>query len=98
MRLAATAADEDPSHQSLRPGGNDAVADPDRAEMHAHQDCPGCRGSAVVKTPDSMGIDVVRTLIVIAQKPAVVKVTVTVVPEVADYLNNRKRHELTLVT
>ena len=52
----------------------------------------------MVKTPDSMGIDVVRTLIVIAQKPAVVKVTVTVAPEVADYLNNRKRHELTLVT
>jgi len=60
----------------------------------AYQDCPCCRGSAVVKTPESMGIDVVRTLIVIAQKPAVVKVTVTVAPEVADYLNNRKRHEL----
>jgi Ribonuclease G/E len=33
-------------------------------------------------------------LIVVAQKPSVVKVTVTVSPDVADYLNNRKRHEL----
>ena len=38
----------------------------------AYQDCPCCRGSAVVKTPESMAIDVVRTLIVIAQKPAIV--------------------------
>ena len=60
----------------------------------AYQDCPCCRGSAVVKTPESMAIDVVRTLIVVAQKPAVAKVTVTVAPAVADYLNNRKRHEL----
>jgi Ribonuclease G/E len=41
-----------------------------------------------------MAIDVVRLLIVIAQKPAIVQVTVTVAPDVADYLNNRKRHEL----
>ena len=60
----------------------------------AYQDCPCCRGSAVVKTPESMAIDVVRTLIVIAQKPAIVRVAVTVATDVADYLNNRKRHEL----
>jgi Ribonuclease G/E len=41
-----------------------------------------------------MGIDVVRTLIVIAQKPSIVRVSVTVAPAVADYLNNGKRHEL----
>jgi ribonuclease E len=60
----------------------------------AYKDCPCCRGSAVVKTPESMAIDVVRLLIVIAQKPAIVQVRVTVAPEVADYLNNRKRHDL----
>ena len=43
---------------------------------------------------ESMAIDVVRTLIVIAQKPSIVRVTVSVATEVADYLNNRKRHEL----
>ncbi len=60
----------------------------------AYKDCPCCNGSAVVKTPESMAIDVVRLLIVIAQKPQIVKVSVTVDPGVADYLNNRKRHEL----
>ncbi len=60
----------------------------------AYQDCPCCRGSAVVKTPESMAIDVVRTLIVIAQKPSIVRVAVSVAQAVADYLNNRKRHEL----
>ena len=60
----------------------------------AYQDCPCCRGSAVVKTPESMAIDVVRALIVIAQKPSIVRVTVSVASAVADYLNNRKRHEL----
>ena len=60
----------------------------------AYKDCPCCRGSAVVKTPESMAIDVVRLLIVIAQKPAIVQVRVTVNTEVAEYLNNRKRHDL----
>ena len=60
----------------------------------AYKDCPCCHGSAVVKTPESMAIDVVRLLIVAAQRPQIGKVTVTVDGEVADYLNNRKRHEL----
>ena len=60
----------------------------------AYKDCPCCHGSAVVKTPESMAIEVVRLLIVIAQRPAIVQVRVIVAPEVADYLNNRKRHDL----
>ncbi len=57
-------------------------------------ECPSCGGSAVVKTPESMAIDVVRLLIVAAQRPQITRVTVHVASEVADYLNNRKRHEL----
>ncbi len=60
----------------------------------AYTDCPCCRGSGVVKTPESMAIDVVRLLIVASQQPSIVKVAVTVAEDVADYLNNRKRHEL----
>ncbi|MEI8372281.1 MAG: Rne/Rng family ribonuclease [Planctomycetota bacterium] len=60
----------------------------------AYKDCPCCHGSAVVKTPESMAIDVMRLLIVIAQKPAIAQVRVSVAPDVADFLNNRKRHEL----
>ena len=57
-------------------------------------DCPGCRGTGVVKTPESMAIEVIRLLILVSQHPQIVKVTVTVAMEVADYLNNKKRREL----
>ncbi len=60
----------------------------------AYQDCPCCHGSAVVKSPESMAIDVVRLLIVAAQRPQIAKVAVTVAPAIADYLNNRKRNQL----
>ena len=60
----------------------------------AYTECPGCGGVGVVKTPESMAIDIVRLLILASQRPAIARVTVTAAEEVADYLNNRKRHEL----
>ena len=57
-------------------------------------DCPGCRGTGVVKTPESMAIEVVRLLILTSQRPEITSVTVTVAEEVANYLNNKKRREL----
>ncbi len=59
-----------------------------------YKDCPGCSGSGVVKTAESMAIEVVRLLILAAQHEEVAKVTVTVADDVATYLNNRKRREL----
>ena len=41
-----------------------------------------------------MALEVIRLLIVAGQKPNIVKVTITVSEEVADYLNNRKRSEI----
>jgi ribonuclease E len=60
----------------------------------AYMECPSCNGSAVVKTPESMAIDVVRLLILASQREPIVKVTLNVSAPVADYLNNRKRHDL----
>jgi ribonuclease E len=60
----------------------------------AYTQCPSCCGTGVVKTPESMSLEVIRLLIVAAQRPAISKVVVTVAESVADYLNNRKRHEL----
>jgi ribonuclease E len=57
-------------------------------------DCPGCSGTGVVKTAESMAIEVVRTLILASQQEDVAKVAVTVSDEVATYLNNKKRREL----
>jgi ribonuclease E len=59
-----------------------------------YKDCPGCTGSGVVKTAESMAIEVVRLLILTAQYEDVAKVTVTVSDDVATYLNNKKRREL----
>ncbi len=60
----------------------------------AYSECPSCGGSGVVKTPESMSIDVVRLLILASQRPQVHRVIITVAEDVADYLNNRKRIEL----
>ena len=48
-----------------------------------------------MKTAESMAIEVIRKLIMCAQHANVSKVTVTVEEEVASYINNRKRRELT---
>jgi len=60
----------------------------------AYMECPSCGGSAVVKTPESMAIDVVRLLILASQREPIANVTLRVSDEVADFLNNRKRHDL----
>ena len=57
-------------------------------------DCPCCRGTGLVKTPESMAIEVVRLLIRVTQRSEIEQVTVTVAIDVVDYLNNKKRHEL----
>jgi ribonuclease E len=60
----------------------------------AYTECPSCGGVGMVKTPESMSIDVVRLLILASQREAIARVTITVSEETADFLNNRKRHEL----
>ena len=62
-----------------------------------YKDCPCCSGRGVVKKAESMSIEVIRMLMLAAQKPEVNRVTVRVNDEVASYLNNRKRKEITLL-
>ena len=72
------------TRQRIRPGLKRSV----------FKDCPGCGGSGVVKTSESMAIEVIRMLMVAAQLDDVKRVTVTVADDVASYLNNKKRREL----
>jgi ribonuclease E len=58
------------------------------------KDCTCCHGTGVVKTAESMAIEVVRLLILASQREDISRVTVTVSDEVATYLNNKKRREL----
>ena len=59
-----------------------------------YQDCPCCTGTGVVKTAESMAIEVVRMLMLAAHREDVARVSVTVADEVATYLNNKKRREI----
>ena len=58
------------------------------------QDCPCCHGRGVVKTAESMAIEVVRKLMLTRYHDDMTRLTVRVNDEVATYLNNRKRREL----
>jgi len=57
-------------------------------------ECPLCSGTGMVKSPESMAIDVVRLLMLASQRQEITQVDVSVAEEVAHYLNNRKRHDL----
>ena len=59
-----------------------------------YKECPGCTGTGVVKSAESMAIEVIRKLIMAAQDTRVTKLSVTIEEEVASYINNRKRREL----
>ncbi len=59
-----------------------------------YEDCPCCKGRALVKTAESMSIEVTRLLMLACQQPGVCKIQVRVNENVATYLNNRKRREL----
>lgn len=57
-------------------------------------DCPHCRGSGLVKTPESMSLDVMRRLAIATHDQRVVRIELTVHGDVAFYLNNRKRRSM----
>jgi len=59
-----------------------------------YEDCPCCRGRALVKTAESMSIEVTRLLMLACQQHGAAKVVVRVNENVAAYLNNRKRREI----
>ncbi len=59
-----------------------------------YEDCPCCQGRAVVKTGESMAIEVVRVLMMACQQPRACRVTIRVNDKVSAYLNNKKRRDV----
>jgi ribonuclease E len=57
-------------------------------------DCPFCHGAGLVKTPESMSLDVMRRLAISMNDLKVDHVEMTVCPDVAFYLQNRKRAQI----
>jgi len=58
------------------------------------RDCPTCNGTGIVKTAESMAIEVMRTLQLSATRDDIARLNVTVHDEVATWINNRKRREI----
>jgi ribonuclease E len=59
-----------------------------------YSDCPFCKGTGLVKTPESMALDVMRRLAIAINDQRVARVELGVCPDVAFYLQNRKRAAL----
>ena len=59
-----------------------------------YHDCESCGGQGMVKTPESMALDVMRKIRIGLNDAAVVRLTLTVNPDVALFLQNRKRYEI----
>ena len=59
-----------------------------------YQDCPCCQGRGLVKTAESMSIEVVRMLALAVKNEHIKRVTVRVNDEVAAHLNNKKRRSV----
>jgi ribonuclease E len=57
-------------------------------------DCPHCKGSGLVKTPESMSLDVMRKLAIALNDARVARAELAVCPDVALYLLNKKRAPL----
>jgi len=59
------------------------------------RDCPTCAGTGTVKTAESMAIEVMRTLQLSGMREDVTRLNITVHDDVATWLNNKKRREIT---
>jgi ribonuclease E len=59
-----------------------------------YNDCPCCQGRGVVKTSESMSIEVIRTLALAVRNEHIRRVTIRVNDEVAAHLNNKKRRDV----
>ena len=59
-----------------------------------YEDCLNCAGAGVVKTVESMSIDVMRLLALASHREDIRRINVAVGIPVATYLNNRKRKDI----
>ncbi|MDO4586425.1 MAG: Rne/Rng family ribonuclease [Planctomycetia bacterium] len=72
------------TRQRVRPGLKRSV----------YRECPCCNGGGVVKSIDSMAIEVLRNVSNASHIGGIAQINVVVVEEVAEYLNNKKRLQL----
>lgn len=69
------------TRQRIRPGLKRSI----------YQECPCCHGGGVVKSVESMALEVVRVIVLASRNQDVARIAIVVAEEVAEYLNNKKR-------
>lgn len=62
-----------------------------------YKECPACSGTGLVKTAESVALEVMRIVITHSSRADVSNVIVEVAHEVADYLANKKRRDLNAI-
>jgi ribonuclease E len=59
-----------------------------------YMDCPHCHGSALIKTPESVSLDVMRRVAAATVRMEISRIDVRVHPTVSTFVLNRKRKQL----
>lgn len=62
-----------------------------------YENCPACNGVGQVKTAESLSIEVMRLVLAATGQDAVSRIVIEVHDRVGNFLNNRKRKELTRI-
>jgi len=57
-------------------------------------DCPYCKGAGIIKSGESMALEIIRHLKLLAGRNQIARVQVTLHPQVEQYINNEKRDAL----
>jgi ribonuclease E len=63
-------------------------------ERTSYMDCPYCKGSGIIKNAESIALEMLRYLKVLASRDQVATIEVTVHPQIAEYAQNVKRASL----
>ena len=63
-------------------------------ERNNFMDCPHCKGSGMIKTPESMSIEIIRRIQSVIENKKIQSIEVVISAEVIFYLQNRKRTAL----
>ncbi len=72
------------TRQRIRPGLKRSI----------YRECPCCHGGGLVKSIETMALEIMRILVVNGENPVVARIEITVAQEAADYLNNNKRVQI----
>jgi ribonuclease E len=63
-------------------------------ELSVNLECPYCNGTGMIRTQQSLAIDIMRKISASASKPNVKRIDVAVSPAMASYLLNDKRQQI----